>query len=115
MEPKDFVKLVEEWMDAKNAVDIQVIDICGMSPLADYFVICGGNSERQVKAIADNIEYEASKLGIEPKSIEGGQTARWILMDYADVVIHVFHEEDRAFYDLERLWKDGARPDTTQE
>lgn len=111
MESKEFVSKVQEWMDAKNASNIEVIDIQGRSALADYFIICEGSSERQVKAIADNIEYEATKLGMEPKSVEGAQTARWILMDYSDVIIHVFHQEDRAFYDLERLWKEGIRPD----
>lgn len=110
MEPKQLVEAIRDWMDAKNASDIEIIDIQGISPLADYFIIASGNSERQVKAIAENVEYEASKLGIEPKNIEGQRTARWILMDYSDVIVHVFHQDEREFYDLERLWKDGIRP-----
>lgn len=110
IKPQEFAEKVKEWIDAKNGTDIQVLDIAEISSIADYFVIASGNSERQVKAIADNIEYEAGKLGIDAKGIEGEREARWILMDYYDVVVHIFHEQERQFYDLERLWKDGVRP-----
>lgn len=75
-------------------------------------MIASGSSERQVKAIAENIEYEAEKLDIVPKSVEGGREARWVLLDYYDVIVHIFHAEERQFYNLERLWKDGTRPST---
>lgn len=110
MEPVALVEHIKGWMDAKNAEDIKVIDIRGISSLADFFIIASGNSERQVKAIADNIEFEAKKLDIVPKSIEGEREGLWILMDFYDVVVHVFHAREREFYDLERLWKDGIRP-----
>ena len=97
-------------MEDKNAQDIRVIDIQDRTPLADYMILCNGTSERQVKAIADNIEYEADKLKIFPKNVEGAQGGRWILMDYIDVIVHVFHQEDRAFYDIERLWRAIDRP-----
>ncbi len=112
MEPKQLVESIKDWMEAKNATDIDIIDIHEISSLGDYFIIASGTSERQVKAIADNVEYEAKKLGLEPKSVEGEREGRWILMDYYDVIVHVFHAEERAFYDLERLWKDGIRPES---
>lgn len=110
MESKELAAAIQKWMEDKNAQDIKVIDIQNMTPLADYMIVCSGNSERQVKAIADNIEYEADKLGVYPKSVEGNHGARWILMDYIDVIVHVFHQEERSFYDLERLWKNSLRP-----
>ncbi|MGL4548468.1 ribosome silencing factor [Eubacterium aggregans] len=110
MEPKELVPSIKEWMNAKNATDIEIIDIQGISSLADYFIIASGNSERQVQAIADNVEFEAKKCGVTPKNIEGEREARWILMDYYDVIVHIFHAKEREFYDLERLWKDGIRP-----
>ena len=112
IEPKEFAEKVKEWIDAKNGTDVEIIDISEVSTLGDYFVIASGNSERQVKAIADNVEYEAEKLGIVPKSIEGEREARWILLDYYDVIVNIFHAEERQFYNLERLWKDGTRPST---
>lgn len=110
IKPQELAEKIKEWIDAKNGTDIQILDIAGVSSVADYFVIASGSSERQVKAIADNIEYEAEKLGVTPKGIEGEREARWILLDYYDVVVHIFHEQERQFYNLERLWKDGARP-----
>ena len=111
MEPKELVQSIHNWMDAKNATDIEIINIKGISSLADYLIIASGNSERQVKAIADNIEYESKKLNIEPKNVEGEREGRWILMDYYDVIVHIFHTKDREFYNLERLWKDAVQSD----
>ena len=74
---------------------------------ADYFMIASGSNRNQVQAMADNVEEVLGKAGVHPKQIEGYQTANWILMDYGDVVIHIFDEENRLFYDLERIWRDG--------
>lgn len=102
---------IVEWIDAKGGVDIEAIDVKGKTLLADIFIIASGNNERQVKAISDHIQTEASKLELRPKGIEGERTARWILLDYYDIVVHIFHKEERAFYNIERLWKEGARPE----
>ncbi|MGL4606458.1 MAG: ribosome silencing factor [Eubacteriaceae bacterium] len=105
--PEAFVEKVKLWIEEKNGFDIEIIDITEISSIANYFVIASGNSERQVKAIADSIEHEAKLLEIFPKGVEGQREGRWILLDYYDVIIHVFHREDRSFYDLEKLWADG--------
>ena len=107
MESNKIAKRVYELLDEKKAIDIKIIDISKISVIADYFIIAGGSNERQVKALADNVEESLGKEGIEPKHIEGYQGANWILMDYGDVIIHVFNQEQRLFYDLERIWTDG--------
>ena len=106
-ESRKMAKLAVEALEDKKGEDIRVIDIHGVSVLADYFVIADGSNASQVKAMADNVEEELGKAGHECRQIEGYQTAGWILMDYGDVIIHVFDEENRLFYDLERIWRDG--------
>lgn len=104
---KEIVKTVYKAMDDKKAEKINIIYIGDISVMADYFIICSGHSVSQLNAITDNISEELSKIGINGGIIEGHKNAGWILMDYKDVVIHVFSREDRDFYDLERIWKDG--------
>jgi len=94
-------------LDEKKAEDIKIIDIRSISVIADYFIIAGGTNTRQVKAIADNVEEKLAKEGIFPKSTEGYQSANWILLDYNDIIIHIFNRDERLFYDLERIWSDG--------
>lgn len=113
--PKELSDKIVEWIEAKQGKDIEVIEVGAVSSIADYFIIASGTSERQVAAIADNVEYEAKQMDIYPKGVEGGRDARWILLDFYDVIVHVFHEQEREFYNLERLWKDGARPTDTTE
>ena len=107
MTAKEIASKAFMYLDEKKAMDIKVIDISKISVIADYFIITGGSNERQVKAIADNVEEKLGKEGVVPRSVEGYQNARWILMDYGDVIIHIFNEEDRLFYDLEKIWMDG--------
>ena len=97
-------RLCAETADSKKAEDIVVLDIQPLSSVADHFLICSGFSHRQVKAIADAIEEQLIQHGEKPLAIEGYQEGSWILMDCADLVIHIFDEESRQFYDLERLW-----------
>jgi ribosome-associated protein len=80
-----------------------------VTSFADYAIICSGNSDRQVQSIAQSIEESMKKNGFRPLGIEGEKTARWILMDYADIIVHVFYEPVRDFYDIERLWSDAPR------
>lgn len=98
-----------EIADEKKGIDIQVLDVRDLTIIADYFVICSGNSETQVKAIARAIEDSLGEEGIYPKKVAGKQEARWVLLDYADFIVHVFHDEERKFYELERLWADAEK------
>lgn len=91
----------------KKAADLVILDMRGISSFTDYFIICSGRSDRQVQGIADSVETEMKKSGISPLGIEGFTEGKWVLLDYDDVVIHVFYEPIREFYDLERLWADA--------
>ena len=108
MESKEMVRLACEAMEDKKAQDIKIIDIEKVSTLADYFIIASGSNRNQVQAMADSVSEKLGRAGVEPKQMEGYQTANWILLDYRDVVIHIFDEENRLFYDLERIWRDGT-------
>ena len=94
-------------IDDKKGQDIKVIDIHTVSVIADYFVIASGTNSNQVQAIVGNVEEQLGRAGFEAKQIEGNRNSSWILMDYGDVIVHVFDEENRLFYDLERIWRDG--------
>ena len=94
-------------IDDKKGKDIKIIDIHNVSVIADYFVIASGTNSNQVQAIVDNVEEQLGRAGFEAKQIEGNRNSSWILMDYGDVIVHVFDEENRLFYDLERIWRDG--------
>lgn len=108
MNSKEMVKLACGAMEEKKAQDIKIIDIEKVSTLADYFIIASGSNRNQVQAMADNVNEILGRAGVEPKQIEGYQSANWILLDYRDIVIHIFDEENRLFYDLERIWRDGS-------
>ena len=94
-------------LEEKKAEDIRVIDIEHVSVLADYFLIATGTNRNQVQALAENVEEKLYKAGFEKKQTEGFSSGNWILLDYGDIVIHIFDHENRLFYDLERIWKDG--------
>ena len=98
-------------LDEKKALDLKIIDIAEVSTIADYFVIASGSNQNQVQAMVDNVEEKLAKAGYEPKQIEGTRSSSWILMDYGDLIVHVFDEENRLFYDLERIWRDGKEID----
>lgn len=102
----NIVKTAVRAADSKKAENIGVIGIADLSVLADYFVICSGTSSTQIKAIADEVEYQLDLQKIEPHHIEG-KSSGWICMDYGSVIVHVFTDKDRAFFNLERLWRDG--------
>lgn len=104
-------KLVEV-MEDKKGKDPVVLDIQGISLIADYFVICHGNSDIQVKAIATEIKKKAEELDVDVKRIEGMDSGRWVLVDLGDIIIHVFHREEREYYNLERLWSDAKVVET---
>ena len=104
---KDMLKVIIDALQDKKAEDIRVIDISNVSVIADYFVIASGSNTNQIQAMVDNVEEEMFKAGFDDPKVEGYNTASWILLDYTDVIVHVFSKDDRFFYDLERIWKDG--------
>ena len=104
---KDMLKVIIDALQDKKAEDIRVIDISNVSVIADYFVIASGSNTNQIQAMVDNVEEEMFKAGYDDPKVEGYNTASWILLDYTDVIVHVFSKDDRFFYDLERIWRDG--------
>ena len=105
--PIHMPELVAAAASDKKARDIVILDVQGISPVTDYFVICSANTSTQVQAIADNIEEKLEEQGVKPLHKEGYREARWVLLDYGSCVAHIFVEEDRRFYNLERLWGDA--------
>ena len=101
------VKLARNAMEDKKAIDVKVIYIGEISVMADYFIICSASSSAQMEAIVDNVGEELAKEKVDCKKTEGNRNSGWILMDYGDIVVHVFMREDRDFYNLERIWRDG--------
>lgn len=106
---KEMTRLAITALEDKKAEDISIIDISEVSVLADYFLIASGSNRSQIQALADSVEEKLGRAGYSPKQIEGYDTANWILMDYGDIIVHVFDRENRLFYDLERIWRDGKR------
>jgi len=104
---KKMAKLAVEALEDKKGEDIQIIDIKDISVIADYFIISNGANSLQVDALVDSVMDKLGRNGYEPLRIEGNRSSSWILMDYGDVVVHVFSREDRLFYNLERIWRDG--------
>lgn len=115
-ELKNKLSIVEKAIEDKKGIDMQVLDISTMTTIADYFVIVSGNSSTQVTSIADEVESKMFLAGYEKNSNkEGYQSARWILLDFGDIIVHVFHKDEREFYNLERLWSHVERSKNKEE
>ena len=114
MNAKEMAKLAIHALEEKKAEDISVIDISGVTVLADYFLIASGNNRNQVQALADSVEEALGRAGVSPRQVEGYNAANWVLMDYSDIIVHIFDRENRLFYDLERIWRDGRRIDPAE-
>ncbi len=108
----DALKIAVNAADDKKAYDLVVLDISRITSFASYFFLCTGDSSRQMQAIADEVEKKLKEVGVRPSHVEGYQNSEWILMDYMEFVVHIFSKNARAYYDLERLWRDGKRIDT---
>lgn len=106
-EIEKMLPVIVNTCEEKKAVDVKALDIRGLTSIADYFIIASGNSTVQVKAIVDEIDEVMYKEGCYVSRKEGYSTGRWVLLDYGDIIVHVFHKEDRKFYDIERLWADS--------
>lgn len=109
MNALEYAKLAIEALDAKKGMDIRLIDISEVSVIADYFVIAGGDNPSQIQAMCNNVEEKLGKAGCAVKQIEGYDTANWILMDFGDIIVHIFDRENRLLYNLERIWRDGKQ------
>ncbi len=107
--PDTALDLYVQAVTGKKAINPVVLDVRGLTSVSDVFIICSGRSNRQVLAIADDIQVKLKKHGIKPLSVEGKKEGHWVLLDYGHVVIHVFYEPVRTFYDLEGLWTDAKR------
>lgn len=110
----ELTKIAVKALDDKKANNIQVIKVDNLTIVAEYFVIASTDNTTHVKALADEVEFKAKESGAMPQHIEGYQAANWIILDYADVLVHVFHEETRGVYDLEKLWAQGEKMDVEQ-
>ena len=114
MEAAEFCKIAVAALEDRKAEDIKVIEIGTISVIADYFLIANGNSSSQVEAMVGEVEERLGRAGYNPKRIEGVRSSGWVLMDYGDIVVHVFSKEDRLFYDLERIWRDGKNVEKSE-
>lgn len=106
-ESAKFAKIAYEALADKKGGNIKMIDISGISPMADYFIIADGANQNQLQAMCDAVDEALARAGCTLKQTEGNRNSTWILMDYTDIIVHVFSREDRLFYDLERIWTDG--------
>ncbi len=100
--------IIVKACEDKKGIDIKVLNISKLTPIADYFVIASGNSSTQVMAIADEVEDKVMEAGYLEVEKEGYHSGRWILLDFGDIIVHIFHKEDREYYNLERLWSDNG-------
>ena len=114
MEAAEFCKIAVAALEDRKAEDIKVIDIREISPIADFFIIANGTNQNQIQAMRDAADEALYRAGLPVKQVEGNQNSTWILMDYGDVIIHIFSKEDRLFYDLERAWRDGKEIDVKE-
>ena len=104
---KEMARLAWQALDEKKGEDIQIIDIREISIMADYFLIATGSSDNQVRALVENVEETLYKAGYSVKQREGYQAGNWVLLDFGDIIVHIFDKENRLFYNLERIWRDG--------
>lgn len=107
MTSKELTKIAVAALEDRKAEDVTIIDIREVSTFADYFIIANGTNQNQIQAMRDAADEALYKVGVKVRQVEGNQSSTWILMDYGDIIIHIFSKEDRLFYDLERTWRDG--------
>jgi ribosome-associated protein len=105
----DAAQLCAKAADSKKAFEILVLDLRKLTTICDYFVICSGSNSTQVGAIAEGVGGDLAKAGVHPSHVEGATGATWVLMDYGDVVVHIFEEQTRAYYRLENLWGEAPQ------
>ncbi|NLT50186.1 MAG: ribosome silencing factor [Ignavibacteria bacterium] len=115
MDSQEFVKIISEYILSKKGYDIKILELRNVSSIADYFIICSADSDTQVKAIADEIDKQLRERGIKYSNLEGYDTLNWVLVDYFDVIVHIFKKEAREYYNLEKFWGDAPVTDIKDE
>ena len=108
MDSKALASRIAEILDNKGATDIQIIEVGHMTSITDFFVVASGRNVQSVHTLAEDVEDKLAEEGIDPRRKEGKNGARWIVLDYAHVIVHIFHPEERQYYNIERLWQDGS-------
>lgn len=111
---RKMTKLAITALEDKKAEDIRIIDITEVSVLADYFIIASGSNASQIQALTDNVEEKLGRAGYHIKQVEGYDNANWVLMDFGDIIVHIFDKENRLFYNLERIWRDGKAVEVSE-
>ena len=114
MNSNEIAKLAITALEDKKAEDIKIIDISEVSVIADYFIIANGTNRSQIQTLSDHVEEVLGKEGVPLRQVEGYDNANWVLLDFHDVIIHIFDKENRLFYDLERIWRDGKMIGATE-
>lgn len=105
---KEMARIAYDALDEKLGTDLRIIKIDEISVIADYLIIANGNNGPQIAALLENVQLKMQQNGYESKRVEGNRNSTWILVDYGDIIVHIFSPEDRLFYDLERIWRDGT-------
>lgn len=114
MKTEEMLAAAVKILDGKKAEDVKVIGIKDLTIIADYFIIANGTSSTHTRSLADELEFRLKEQGLEPRQIQGNNGSNWIILDYSDVVVHIFNKEMREFYNLERLWQDGETVDISK-
>ena len=114
MDSKALASKIAEILDNKGATDIQILEVGHMTSITDFFVVASGRNVQSVHTLAEDLEDKLLEEGIEPRRKEGKNGARWIVLDYAHVIVHIFHPEERQYYNIERLWQDGTNQENFQ-
>ena len=115
MDSKALASKIAEILDNKGATDIQILEVGHMTSITDFFVVASGRNVQSVHTLAEDLEDRLAEEGVEPRRKEGKNGARWIVLDYAHVIVHIFHPEERQYYNIERLWQDGGNSETFAE
>ena len=108
MKPKDLAQKIAQVLDKKGAYNITILEVDHLTSITDYFVIASGRSAQSVRALAEDVDEKLMEVGIDPRRREGMNESRWIVLDYASVIVHLFHPDEREYYNIERLWMDGS-------
>jgi len=108
MDPRELALKIAEILDKKGALDMTILEVGHMTSITDYFIVATGRNAQAVRSLAEDLEDKLSEEGVEPRRREGMHESKWVVQDYSSVIVHIFHPEERAFYNIERLWQDGT-------